>query len=57
MKKTFLPGLENNDFAENLDVGTYNVEIDVTEEGDPWENTRTVKMKLIVEELVEESTE
>ena len=42
---------------ESLDVGTYNVEIDVTEEGDPWENTRTVKMKLIVEELVEESTE
>ena len=42
---------------ESLDVGTYNVEIDVTEEGDQWENTRTVKMKLIVEELVEESTE
>ena len=23
MKKTFLPGLENNDFAENLDVGNF----------------------------------
>ena len=23
MKKTFLPGLENNDFTENLDVGNF----------------------------------
>ena len=23
MKKTFLPGLEDNDFAENLDVGNF----------------------------------
>ena len=23
MKKTFLPGLENNDFATNLDVGNF----------------------------------
>ena len=41
-----------------LDVGTYEVEIDVIEDGDPWENERTVTMTLVVEEIVvEDSTE
>ena len=41
-----------------LDVGTYEVEIEVIEDGDPWENERTVTMTLVVEEIVvEDSTE
>ena len=41
-----------------LAVGTYEVGIKVVEEGDPWENKRTVKMTLVIEELiVEDSTE
>ena len=38
-------------------MGDYEIIIKVTEDGDPWENTRTVKMKLVVEEMVVESTE
>mgnify|MGYP006058749539 FL=1 len=41
----------------NLEVGEYEVVVKVTEDGNPWENSRTVKMKLIIEELVPESTE
>ena len=41
-----------------LDVGTYEVKIKVVEDGDPWENERTITMTLVVEEpVVEESTE
>jgi len=42
---------------EGLPIGDYEIIIKVTEDGDPWENTRTVKMKLVVEEVVVESTE
>lgn len=38
---------------ESLDVGTYDVDINVVEEGDPWTNSRTVSMKLVVEEIPE----
>tara|TARA_A100001234_G_C12584622_1_gene367695 strand:- start:151 stop:1002 length:852 start_codon:yes stop_codon:yes gene_type:complete len=38
---------------DSLSVGTYDVTIDVVEDGDPWENTRTVKMTLVVEEIPE----
>ncbi len=38
---------------ESLEVGTYVVDIEVVEEGDPWTNTRTVSMKLVVEEVPE----
>jgi len=38
---------------ESLDVGTYDVDIKVVEEGDPWTNSRTVSMKLVVEEIPE----
>ena len=41
-----------------LDVGTYEIKIKVVEDGDPWENERTITMTLVVEEpVVEESTE
>ena len=41
-----------------LEVGTYEVIVKVVEDGDPWENERTITMTLVVEELVvEESTE
>ena len=41
-----------------LDVGTYEIEIKVVEDGDPWENKRTISMTLVVEEVVvEDSTE
>jgi len=41
-----------------LDAGTYEIVVKVTEDGDPWENKRTVKMTLVVEEIPdEESTE
>ena len=45
---------------EQLQVGTYDITIEVTEDGNPWENTRTVKMKINVVEppvVDEESTE
>ena len=40
---------------DSLSVGTYDVTIDVVEDGDPWTNTRTVKMTLVVEEIPESS--
>ncbi len=41
-----------------LEVGTYEVIVKVVEDGDPWENKRTVTMNVVVEELViEDSTE
>ena len=42
---------------EGLTAGTYTVTIEVVEDGDPWENTRTVELELVVEEVEEESTE
>ena len=41
---------------EGLSQGTYDIVIKVTEDGDPWENTRTVTMTLKVNELVEENS-
>ena len=41
---------------EGLSQGTYDIVIKVTEDGDPWENTRTVTMTLNVDELVEEDS-
>tara|TARA_B100000700_G_scaffold186715_1_gene205772 strand:- start:3304 stop:4155 length:852 start_codon:yes stop_codon:yes gene_type:complete len=41
---------------EGLSQGTYDIVIKVTEDGDPWENTRTVTMTLKVNELVEEDS-
>jgi hypothetical protein len=41
---------------EGLAAGTYTVIIEVVEDGDPWENTRTVELELIVEEVDEDST-
>ena len=41
---------------EGLTQGTYDIVIKVTEDGDPWENTRTVTMTLKVTELVEEDS-
>ena len=35
--------------------GEYEIKVKVTEDGDPWENTRTVTMTLVVE-LPEEDT-
>jgi len=40
-----------------LEAGTYDITIEVVEDGDPWENTRTVKMSVVIQEIVEESTE
>lgn len=36
---------------DSLSAGTYDVTIDIVEDGDPWTNTRTVKMTLVVEEI------
>lgn len=41
---------------EGLSQGTYDIVIKVTEDGDPWENTRAVTMTLNVNELVEEDS-
>ena len=35
---------------EGLEAGEYEIKVKVTEDGDPWENTRTITMTLIVEE-------
>ena len=41
----------------NLSPGTHEIVVEVTEQGSPWENTRTVTLKVeIVEPVVEEST-
>jgi methionine-rich copper-binding protein CopC len=42
---------------DNLPAGTYTVTIEVVEDGDPWENTRTVELELVVEEVEDDSTE
>jgi len=42
---------------DGLAAGTYDIVVEVTEDGDPWENTRTVKMSVVIQEIVEESTE
>ena len=41
---------------EGLTEGSYDFVIKVTEDGDPWENTRTVTMTLVIDELVEEDS-
>lgn len=41
---------------DGLTAGSYDVVVKVTEDGDPWENTRTVKMTLNVEEIPEEDS-
>ena len=35
---------------EGLEAGEYEIKVKVTEDGDPWENTRTITMTLIIEE-------
>lgn len=35
---------------EGLPAGEYEIKVKVTEDGDPWENTRTITMTLIIEE-------
>ena len=35
---------------EGLPAGEYEIKVKVTEDGDPWENTRTIKMTLTIEE-------
>ncbi len=42
---------------DGLESGTYNIQIVVLENGDPWENTRTVNLKIIVDEPPEDSGE
>ena len=42
---------------DGLAAGTYEITVKVTEDGDPWENKRTVKMTLEIEEIIEDSTE
>jgi hypothetical protein len=42
---------------ENLTAGTYIFTIDIIEDGNPWENSRTVELKLIINEFVEELVE
>ena len=40
---------------DDLSVGTHEIVVEVTEQGSPWENTRTVTLKIkIVEPVVEE---
>ena len=41
-----------------LEAGNYEITIEVVEDGDPWENTRTIELELVIEELEvdEEST-
>jgi hypothetical protein len=41
---------------ENLTAGTYIFTIDIIEDGDPWENSRTVELKVIINEFVEEDS-
>ena len=42
---------------DNLSAGTHEIVVEVTEQGSPWENTRTVTLNVeIVEPVVEEST-
>tara|TARA_B100000401_G_scaffold377054_1_gene277509 strand:+ start:164 stop:1015 length:852 start_codon:yes stop_codon:yes gene_type:complete len=41
---------------EGLTEGSYDFVIKVTEDGDPWENTRTVTMTLVIDELVDEDS-
>jgi hypothetical protein len=37
---------------DGLLAGTHTIVIQITEDGDPWENTRTVELKLTIKELV-----
>jgi len=39
---------------DGLAAGTYTIVIEIIEDGDPWENTRTVELELTINELVEE---
>ncbi len=34
-----------------LEAGNYEITIEVVEDGDPWENTRTIELELVIEEL------
>ena len=40
-----------------LPVGEYELKVKVTEDGDPWENTRTITMTLVIEAPEPESSE
>ena len=39
---------------DELAAGTYIILIEIVEDGDPWENTRTVELELTINEFVEE---
>ena len=39
---------------DGLAAGTYIILIEIVEDGDPWENTRTVELELTINEFVEE---
>ena len=41
---------------DELAAGTYTIVIEIIEDGDPWENTRTVELELTIKELVEEDS-
>ena len=45
------------EIQSGLSAGEYEIKVKVTEDGDPWENTRTITMTLIVEEPESVSTE
>ena len=37
-----------------LEAGEYQLKVEISEEGDPWTNTRTLTMKVIIKDPVEE---
>jgi len=41
---------------DELAAGTYTIVIEIIEDGDPWENTRTVELELTINEFVEEDS-
>ncbi len=62
--KALDPVREHNDIdypiaiklPDGLAVGTHIFTIEVVEDGDPWENTRTVELEIIINEMVEEES-
>ena len=55
-----MPHIKDQPFAINLGsdlaVGSHDILVTITEDGDPWENERVYRWKLVVVEAVE-STE
>ncbi len=54
-----IPHGKDQSFAINLgtdlSVGTHQISVAITEEGDPWENTRNYQWTLVVVEIVEQT--